>query len=89
MNWINLILLTLGVLTVMFYGIGLIFFGILLWRIGTEMERSTSQGQSLGAPSVVNIYYQPPSEEEPEPEPEVDERFKLDEYSDSILENGK
>jgi len=86
MNWINLTLLMLGVLTVMFYGIGLIFFGLLLWRIGTEMERSIWRREVIQhAQDVKSVSTTPASEEEEE----VDERFKLDEYSDITLENGK
>lgn len=79
MNWINVTLVILFVATVGFYGIGLVFLGLLLWRIGTEMERSHRD--------VTNVTTEYPIYEKSEPD--IVERFKLDEYSEETLVNGK
>lgn len=84
-NTILYILIILGVLTVTFYGLGLLFLGMAIWIVGTRMEKQYSNVSPVEEEDQLNdmetvIPSQPESQ---------DETFKLDEYSENTLTNGR
>ncbi len=80
---LDYVLVILGVMTVLVYGIGLIFFGVVAWRIGTKMESMSENVDAVGMNDTEEIDGMNETIEESR------DTFKLEEYSEITLEDGK
>lgn len=85
---LDYILIAVGIIMLPLF-IGLVLLGVVMWRIGSSMER-TSEDSDMKSAYVkrVKTYTEQESQSSPS-ELEASERYKKDEYSRIILEDGK